>query len=335
MKSQPRSSPPKAQPAARARRVSFLQLAVLAQLVVLAGLVVWLATRPSAPQPQSQPSIGGVTYCRGLPRFAQAQGFSGQMIFSTSERLMKGLVLYEPNPTPGASRVYQHPSWDDAGYLGPVVVDRDGDIYVAPVPRTNLVDNPPGKQNIIYRVDRGTGEIAAFLDLSALAPPSPENPFGLLGLAYDCDTHSLYATSVAGSTRTGEVGRIFRIDLNNRAIAAQVENIDAIGVGVLNGAQGKRLYFGAARAPEVRSIALGEDGNFRGEPRQEFSIATLSGGRDEKARRINFDAGGNMLVYAVEFNFNLVATSEPPQTVYRLLYRPEQDTFELLDISPD
>lgn len=317
------------------RRIDVKSIAkwTLAALVVIsAGLMIWQATRPAAPPAPAR--IGGVTYCQGLPHFALAAGFSGQMILSTSERQVKGLILLELSPTPDASRAFQDPSWDDAGYLGPIVIERDGNVYVAPVPRISLVDNPPEKQNIIYRIDTDTGVMSEFLNLPAPALPSPTNPFGALGLAYDCDTHSLYAASVAGSTREQELGRLYRIDLSTGQAAAQFDNVDAMGIGVFIGAHGKRLYFGSARVAEVRSIALDARGDFSGEPRTEFSIIGLSGGRDEKARRMRFDSAGGLLLYGVEFNFNLVATSEPAQTLYRFRYNASQDSWDLLSIEP-
>jgi sugar lactone lactonase YvrE len=317
---------------ARVRWKSIAKWGLASLILVSAGVAIWLATRPATPPPQVR--VGGVAYCRGLPRFAQTLGFGGQMFLSTSERLIKGLVMYEVNPATGARRTFQDPSWDDAGYLGPITFDGDGNVYVAPVPRISLVDNPPEKQNIIYRVDTDTGVMSEFLSLPAPEPPSSSNPFGVLGLTHDCDTHSLYATSVAGSTRSRELGRIYRIDPSTGQVVSHFDDVDALGIGVFNGAHGKRLYFGSARVAEVRSIALDEHGDFVGEPRAEFSIIALSGGRDEKARRMSFDSAGGMLLYGVEFNFNLVATSEPLQTLYRFRYNPSQDGWELLAIEP-
>jgi len=318
-------------PTAPAPWKSIAKWGLITLFSVSAGLAIWLVTRPAEPPPQVR--LGGVAYCRGLPHFAQTLGFSGQMFLSTSERLLKGLVLYELSPT-GTQRTFQDPSWDDAGYLGPITFDGDGNVYVAPVPRTSLVDNPPEKQNTIYRVDTDTGVMSEFLNLPAPEPPSSSNPFGVLGLTYDCDTHSLYATSVAGSTRSQELGRIYRIDPSTGQAVSRFDDVDALGIGVFNGAHGKRLYFGSARIAEVRSIALDEHGDFTGEPRAEFSIIALSGGRDEKARSMSFDAVGGMLLYGVEFNFNLVASSEPTQTAYRFRYNSTQDSWELLAIAP-
>lgn len=293
------------------------------------GLLVWLARQPDSAKPASF-AVGDVTYCRTIPRFARAMGYSEASILSTVGR-QKGLVLYDPPATANAEpqNVYQHPTWGDAGYLGAPVTDQSGNIYVAPAPRVSLLDNPPEQQNTVYKVDTDTGVMAEFIKLPSAAPVSPDNPFGLLGLAYDCDTHSLYASSVAGSTRTNEVGRIFRIDLETGKVASQFDGADAFGLAVFNGTTGKRLYFGAARVSEVRSVALDGRGDFAGKPRLEYSMAGLGAEGDEKARRIIF-TNNTMLVKGMEFEFNLIATSERQQTEYQLRYDTNLDAWKPL-----
>jgi hypothetical protein len=98
-------------------------------------------------------------------------------------------------------------------------------------------------------------------------------------------------------------------------------------LGVYNGSRGTRLYFGAARLPEVRSLALDQTGNFVGAPRVDLSLAGLGPKGDDRARRILFDQQGNMGVRAIEFNFNLVATSEQMQNEYHFRYDRNQDSW--------
>jgi hypothetical protein len=177
--------------------------------------------------------------------------------------------------------------------------------------------------------------MAALLDLPAVRPPSQTNPYGLMGLAYDCQTRSLYLSSVAGSSRDMEAGRLFRVDLRGPApqVAAQLDGVDAIGLGVFAGAQGKRLYFGSARTSEVRSVALDEAGDFTGAPRVELTLAEHDPRGDDKARRLTFDAAGTLRVDAMKFNFNLVATSEHRQNAYRYLYDRAKDAWVFQDMT--
>lgn len=311
-----------------APRGPVLALGLVAGGLVLAA-VVWWAMQGGAPAAPADRAIGGVYGCRAMPAFVQAQGFGGQAALSTSEQRYTGLVLIEGAGTENP-RVYQHPSWSSAGHLAPIQLDRRGNVFVVPAPQINVLENPAAEQNAVYRVDGASGEMARYVELPAAAPPSDQNPFGALGLAYDCDTDSLYASSVAGSTRRDEVGRIFRVDAQSPKVLTQRDGVDAMGVGVFNGRDGKRLYYGLARAPEIWSIALDAAGDFTGEPRLELSLEGLGPRGDDKARRIRFD-GTELTVHAIEFNFNLVAPTEKQETLYRFGYDAADDRWVPLE----
>ncbi|MBX3061113.1 MAG: hypothetical protein KF770_32035, partial [Anaerolineae bacterium] len=159
--------------------------------------------------------------------------------------------------------------------------------------------------------------------------------YGVVGLAYDCDTGSLYAASIAGSTPQDEVGVIYQINPDNGEILSRLENVDALGVGIFRAAQGRRLYYGAGRTPEVYSVALDGDGRFTGEPRLEFSLAAQPGGSTNIAQRIQFMPDSSMIVKAIEFNYSLQATSRLQKDVYTFQYQPGDDTWALLRITTE
>lgn len=303
--------------------------------VVIVGSIVFFAIRnhqitEDALAPGFSP--GSVTFCQAVSNFALEMGYDESAIMSTNETL-KGLFIYD-RPAEGDTQlknVYQHSSWDDAGYLGTPVNDGFGNIYVAPAPRVNLYDNPPEQQNTIYKVDTDTGVMAEYIKLPAAAPSSADNPFGVIGLAYDCNTESLYAASIAGSDREKEVGIIYHIDLKTGEVRSQLNDIDGFGLGVFNRPLGKRLYFGLARKSEVWSVALDNEGRIKGSPRIEFSMVGWGPDGDDKARRIVFRKLDEMILRGSQFNFNLIAGSERRQTDYLLRYDPVQDQWFLVE----
>jgi hypothetical protein len=276
--------------------------------------------------------IGPTNYCRKIPQFVKDQGFGANVIFSTSDRTTKGLILFEATQEGKLlQKSYRDPTWDDAGYLGAVTIDQVGNLYVPPVPRVSLIDNPPEKQLTLYKVDAASGVMGEYLSVPAAAPPSPTNPFGLMAVTYDCDTQMLYTATLAGSTRTQELGRLSQIDTKQTKVAHQYEGVDAIGLGVFNGAQGKRLYFGSARLPELRSIALDNQGAFVGAPRVEQSLQELGAEVDERVRRIVFSQQNEMVLYTLKFNYNLAAASEREETVFRFAYDATSDSWALVE----
>jgi hypothetical protein len=320
-----------------------LVAAIVVPLVLLGAVAIWLLSRPN-PAATTSPAapvaavftgtVGSVDGCRIQPPFTQRLGFGRSTLLSTAERTVKGLILIEPAPAGQAPRTYQHPSWTVGGYLGPNAFDAKGNLYVAPSPRVSLSDNPPEKQNTIYKVDGETGEMTAFITLPPAAPITLRNPYGVMGLTYDCETNSLYASSVAGSTRSDMVGRIYKIDMNTGQVASQLDNLDAIGVGVFNTPQGKRLYMGSARTQDVLSVPLTPQGDFAGTPQVEFSLEGLGPDGSDKARKISFDKANQMLVNGTKFNYNLAPPpAQQRPTTYRFGYNPAGDGWSFLDAS--
>jgi hypothetical protein len=253
-------------------------------------------------------------------------GFGNKAAFSTSDRKIQGLILME------GERVYQHPSWKLAGSLAPITRDGKGNTFVAPAPWIDVLENKPEEQNKVFRVDSQTQEMKQFSDLPKAAAPTSQNPYGVLGLSFDCETNSLYVSSVAGSTRNEISGRIFQINSDGK-ILSQLEKTDAIGLSVFNSAMGKRLYFGQARTSEIWSVTLDEKGNFSGEARKEISLENLGPRGDDKARRINF-SNNEMTVFGIEFGFNLIAPTEKQETIYRFRYDAAKDVWNYIEEPP-
>ena len=276
--------------------------------------------------------VGNVTSCQKIPAFVQTQNFSKNAVLSTSEKARPGLWLVERSQT-GEMRRFQHPSWKDAGFLAPITRDVDGNVFVAPAPVINTLLNPIENQNTVYRIDGKTGEMKPLTNLPPAAKSNEQNPFGALGLTFDCDTDSLYVSSVYGSSRQTEAGRIHRINHKTGAVTTQPLNFDVIGLSVFNAVGGKRLYYGLARASEIWSIALDDNGDVVGEPRLEISLAGAGPRGDDKARRITFTANREMLVYGIEFSFNLVAPTEKQETLYRFGYDMKTDRWQMLEFS--
>lgn len=304
--------------------------------IIVAAVLLWRppgeSAAPSANSPQPSPppalAVRSANLCRRQPVFTSQLGLSSRAVVGTSVRGVVGLAIVDP----ATGQMYRDPSWGDAGYLGAYVLDGQGNIWTAPAPLTSLEQNPPEAQNKIYKVDTNTGVMTEYIDLPKALPPSTFNPFGVVGLGYDCETNSLYAGSLAGSTPTEEVGRIFRIDLNTGQVADQIDGVDAMGVAVAITPDGKRLFYGLGRSSEVRSVALDEQGNFVGDSRPEFALAMLPGGHNERAQRITFNDKGEMRVKGINFTYSLQVSGQTVPTIYQLRYDTQNHAWEVFDI---
>lgn len=290
---------------------------LIAAIVVcgIGGALWQLHTATAAPTPFA---VGTVDSCRKLPHFAASVGLRGTLSISTSDPHRRGLVLI------GTGGGYQGKTWDDAGTLGPFAVDRDGNIYTAPAPHVSFTDTITGSERTIYRVDTTTGVMAPFIVVPPAAPSDPTNRFGILGLTYDCDTHSLYATIVAGSTRHQEVGQIVRIDLATHQVLPQIVGFDALGLGIVNSNAGKRLFFGSARQSDVYVATLDAHGNVTGPPQLAFSFGDHDHYGSARVRRFAFPDATTITLTTVPFAFNLRPGSD--QLAQTLRYRSNATT---------
>jgi hypothetical protein len=263
--------------------------------------------------------------CKALPPFIKKIGFNpATSAFSTSEKRIKGLALVQYNTpgdtTNGGGKIYQHESWKQAGYLGPTLLGPQGHCFAGPVPVINLLDNEPAKQNIVYMVDANTGVMNKFIELPLPDSIYNTNPYGILGFTYLCEADVLYISTVAGSNRQTQNGVVYAVSAITGQIIDKLENTDVMGMGI-SYLPGKRtLYCGSARSSDVYVVSIDKDGRFTGKLNFAFSVAGIGPRGDDKIRRIRFDKTGNMLLHAIEFNFNLTAPTEKQESIYTFQY---------------
>jgi len=277
---------------------------------------------------QQQTAYNG-NNCKLIPPFVSRIGFNAKnAYFSTSEKRTMGLVLLEAvdpqHLQAGVVKQFQDSSWKKAGWLAPIQLDNRGNIFTGPAPFINVLNNPAADQNTVYKVDGQTGTMAPFVQLPRPAGNTDQNPYGIIGMAFLCETGSLYVSSIAGSNRTMENGCIYLLNPASGKTEDKLTGMDVLGMGIAYAEGENRLYFGKARTPDVFSVALGKNGSFTGKPRLEFSLSGMGPRGDDKVRRIRSNKEGELEVYGMEFNFNLIAPTEKQESVYRFIYN-EQD----------
>jgi hypothetical protein len=258
--------------------------------------------------------------CKALPGFVRDLGFDAQRsAFSTGEKQLMGLVLKEFSKD-GIAKTYQHSSWSKAGWLSALQIDRHGNIFVAPAPFISVLDNPAGKQNILYKVDGATQQMTPFIELPAADSNTSRNPFGITGITYNCRNQLLYVASIAGSTIDKENGCLYVIDANSKAIVDKYEGKDLFGLEIAVVDKHLRLLAGSTRTPDIYSFNIDGQGKISSEPETILSLANLGPRGDDKARKIVFNPDESITVSGLEFMYNLIASTERPETVYSFRY---------------
>lgn len=274
--------------------------------VLAAGLAAWAGRAPQAPAaPQATDA------CRTAPQFASRLAAGPGMALASDGREM-GLALRSAD---GA--VYQHPSWDDAGYLGPLAYDALGNVYAAPTPRLSLADNPLEGAATIWRADTATGELRPFVSLPGAA--NQRNPFGVLGLFYACGLDTLYVGSVLGSTPTVERGGVTATRLPDGAQTSILSDTDIMGVLVVRQGAGYTLYAGLARRPEVIALPLDARGSPAGPLATLLDLTAAGATPQERARKLRL-VGDELQVELVPFTFSLQANASDVPPVRRVAW---------------
>ncbi len=272
--------------------------------------------------------------CKLVPPFVGRLGFNTRnSFFSTSEKKTMGLVLLEStdplNPQANITRKYQDSSWKKAGWLAPIQLDEHGNIFTGPAPFINVWNNPAADQNSIYRVNGQTGVMALFTQLPLPGSSTDQNPYGIIGMVYLCETGSLYVSSIAGSTRQLEKGCIYQVNAVTGKIEDRLTGMDVLGMGIAYTSGERRLFFGRARTADVYSVQLDKKGSFSGHPQFEFSLSGLGARGDDKVRRIRTAKDGSLEVHGMEFNVNLIAPTEKQETVYQFVYKEAEKKWTL------
>lgn len=270
----------------------------------------------------------GLSPCAARPPYAAQCPVNGPYAaLSTSERTLKGLVLVDIQ----TKQTWQHPSWSTFGSMGPICTDKSGNSYVAPVPVINVLDNSPETQNHIYTVNGQTALMTKLMELPFQHLPNEQNPYGLVGLHYDCHADILFASSILGSDKTNENGVIFIIDPIKKVVLDKLESVDAMGMAIAGVTGQKRLYFGSCRISNVYSIEISAENTFIGEPKFEFSLDMLGPRGDDKARKLIFKEDGTLLIKGISFEYNLAAPTEKLETNYLFQYDRSKQTWTYLN----
>lgn len=316
------------------KRSSWIILSTVVLILMIIAFFVWKSQKGETPTIEKtekavQYPVGKVNRCAINPIFPLKQGLQPPLLIDLRQQGYRGLRIIE-NKLDG--KILMRDQWSEFGWLGLYTLDNYGNIYLSSVPHESIQHNPVGEQNRVLILDSQNGEMTQFMELPQKKESTIRNPFGAMGLHFDCDNHFLYVSSLAGSSLKEELGSIFQIDIDKKEIVSRLEDVDAIGLSTYNTINGKRLYYGLAREPEVYSVALDEKGKFSDEPRFEFSLLDQPGGAFDKAHRIRFIQNDVMEIKANNFTFTLAAASDPERNIYRFLYDRNSDSWKFLDV---
>ena len=199
-------------------------------------------------------------------------------------------------------------------------LDKFGNIFTSPAPFISTLDNPVSKQNILYRVSATDQLMEAFIDLPVPDTTTTRNPFGIMGIAYNCKDNLLYVASIAGSGIETERGCLYVIDAVSKKIIDKYEGRDFFGLEVCVIDGKPYLLAGSARTSQVFSFLLNSKGKLSSAPQLIIDLTNEGPRGNDKARKIIMNKEGVLVISGLHFNYNLVASTEIPETIYYFHY---------------
>lgn len=269
----------------------------------------------------------GAQNCARQPEYIGASGIPKERAaLSSSLRNYPGLALVDVQ----LGTIWRHDSWDDFGHLGLITTDESGNSYVSPIPVINTLEQESDRQiqNTIFKVDSRTAELSPWLVLPGSTGTNSQNPYGILGLLYDCHGKYLFVSTVAGSDRDKEIGKIYSIDTDTKEILDVMEGMDVLGLGI-SGITGKKLLLlGRCRSTEVHAVEIAANGKFIGNPELILNLAMLGPKGDDRAKKIEVLPNGFLQVKGVTFYYNLTAPTEIHETKHLFKYHRYKDEWE-------
>jgi len=259
--------------------------------------------------------------CAAMPHFARRLRFVGGLYLSTNLKNRDGLFLMGRLPN-GQLASWRDPSWAETGPVSAYARDKRGNIYLAATPFVQSAEDAAWRYRTVWKIDTDSGKLTPWLTLPVAGKPHAENPYGILGMAYDCTTDSLYVTSVMGSDYDHKKGIVYRLDTRHNRVEKILSGLDAMGVLAVADARGKHLLLGSARSSSVLSVPLNNHGQAAGKPRLLFRLQQAKGGRDDRARRFLLNRTGELKIKAMDFDYTLRTASDAEERWYHYRYQP-------------
>lgn len=273
--------------------------------------------------------------CARTPGYFANLGFDRtRSALSSTERKFVGVVLIElsdvRNLQSERTKLYQHPSWRSAGYVGAIATDQLGNSYILPKPTVNMENNPEEHMHTVYRIDSKTGILDSFVKLPIQFHRSLQNVFGLMGSYYDCETQTLFVSSVAGSNAQQQLGQVYAIDVNTRKTTQILDSTDILGLTLRKELTGDyRLYYGSARESILYSLPLDKNFIATAGPKMEIDINGIGPRGDDRVRKIRFQSDGSMIATGTPFFYNLTPAAINPESNYVFIQNKESGVWEL------
>lgn len=289
----------------------YLPIVLSLSILMLVGTVVVYKKRQQSTtieREQTSHAIGTFTKpksCVQLPQFLQTLHISQPLIIDLSQKRFKGIALLYGKQM---QKVLHPKIWEQYEHFSTYALDREGNIFLAPMPYISIHPTTFNLQKNIYKLDTHTGKIEIFMHLDDVHP-SARNPYGVNAIAYDCDDNTLWVAAIDETDYKRERGVIYHIDIRTKEILSRIEGKDALTLTLLKTQKSKYLLVGGARESVLYAYDLKqykkEQNPINFKPQILFSLPNTN----EYIRKIKIKGLNHLEIQTIPFSYTLISQS--------------------------
>ncbi len=298
-------------------------LPIVVALLVVVSMGYWVVTQKAnrrfkKPQARETASvvkrIEPMKPCGRLPSFLQKLHIVQPIMIDLSQQYFKGIALLYGK---GLRKVLHPKQWEQFAYLGTYVLDPKGNIYLTPMPFISIDPTTFNLQTNIYRLDTQTGKLSLWMHLDDVNP-SPNNPYGVTAIAYDCTDGTLWVSAIDESSYKSQKGVIYHIDPRTKRVLHRIEGFDALSLAVAKGEKGERvLLAGSAREAALYAINISSLSD------KPIKVLTLPSA-DIRIRKIKVKSLNYLQLETIAFQYALIVqTNKKLRKIWSITYKSE------------
>ncbi len=246
--------------------------------------------------------------CGRYPNFLAKLRVPQPIAIDLSQQNYKGLAFLYGR---GLTQAVHLKTWEDFDYFSTYALDPKGNIYLSPMPFVSIKPRTFEFQKNIYFLDTNSGNLSVWKSLEEVKA-TPNNPFGVIALVYDCDDNTLWVSAIDESSYDKSRGVIYHINIASKKIVQKVEGVDALSLSLLKSSKGKFLLFGDARKNALFSFKV-QNGKLSSNAKKLLELPSLN----EHIRKIKIRGKNLLELQTIPFSYSLIAqTSRGEDRVY-------------------
>jgi len=262
--------------------------------------------------------------CAIPPLFLKERNIFQPVMIDLSQKRFKGIAfLYGKN----FEKVLHPKQWEQYEHFSTYTVDKQGNIYLVPVPLISIHSTTFNLQKKIYKLDSRTGKLSIFMHLDDVHP-SANNPYGVNAITFDCDDASLWIATIDESNYQSQKGVIYHINLKNKEILQRFEGVDVLSMSLIKSDKGKFLLIGSARDNGLYAYPI-LDNKLKSSPIKLLDLPNVN----EHIRKIKVTGTNLLELQSIPFSYTLITqTAKKDRLIYKVVWESKQQKWNLISL---